>query len=260
MIGIKTKKAASRQTSPPLPPPPKVVPEPGKKFPEVDQFLESVGMMKYREVLISNGFEDLETILELRDEDFATMRVPLGHKLKMLKRIKELKPVASKPPPVIQSAQTPLHGIQKTDAVASASTDAPQPEEKKAAAPKKAVRFGEQAVIIEFSGGNPATEPQAAEDLKENIKKAIDGQSDKENTARTANAVVTQKEDTGTANAGQSFMMLKECEERECCWNCYRLFVKDKGFRDEVNKKVIMPQTHARAIGILRRVVLEQVH
>lgn len=58
---------------------------------EVDVFLESVGLPKYREVFLDNGVEDLETILELDDKHLELMSVPLGHKLKLLKRIKEVR-------------------------------------------------------------------------------------------------------------------------------------------------------------------------
>jgi hypothetical protein len=35
--------------------------------------------------------EDLETILELDDKHLELMSVPMGHKLKLLKRIKEVR-------------------------------------------------------------------------------------------------------------------------------------------------------------------------
>ena len=54
------------------------------KFPEVVKFLEGIGMIKYYSMFVNNGFEDLDTILELHDEDFAVMGMPLGHKIKIL--------------------------------------------------------------------------------------------------------------------------------------------------------------------------------
>ena len=38
-----------------------------------------------------NGVDDLETILELQEEHIEKMGVPLGHKLKIVKKIKDLK-------------------------------------------------------------------------------------------------------------------------------------------------------------------------
>lgn len=59
-------------------------------FKELDDFLDSVKLKdKYKHVFIENGIEDLETILELNDEHLQIMKIPLGHKLKILKKIKE---------------------------------------------------------------------------------------------------------------------------------------------------------------------------
>lgn len=38
-----------------------------------------------------NGIEDIETILELNDQHLDSMEIPLGYKLKILKRIKSLR-------------------------------------------------------------------------------------------------------------------------------------------------------------------------
>jgi hypothetical protein len=46
---------------------------------------------RYREVFLDNGVEDLETILELDDKHLEQMSIPMGHKLKILKRIKEIR-------------------------------------------------------------------------------------------------------------------------------------------------------------------------
>ena len=40
---------------------------------------------------ITNGIEDLETILELQDDHVSQMGIPLGHKLKIIKKIKDLR-------------------------------------------------------------------------------------------------------------------------------------------------------------------------
>lgn len=41
--------------------------------------------------MIDNGVEDLETILELDEKHLEMMSIPLGHKLKILKRIKDVR-------------------------------------------------------------------------------------------------------------------------------------------------------------------------
>ena len=48
-------------------------------------------MEKYLERFLENGVEDIETVLELNDEHFEAMKVPMGHKLKIMKHIKEMR-------------------------------------------------------------------------------------------------------------------------------------------------------------------------
>lgn len=45
-------------------------------------------LLKYKDSFVENGVEDMETILELEGEHLEAMGVPLGHKLKMVKKIK----------------------------------------------------------------------------------------------------------------------------------------------------------------------------
>ena len=56
-------------------------------------FLTSINLVKYKERFIENGIEDEETILELGDQHLDAINIPLGHKLKILKRIKVLREV-----------------------------------------------------------------------------------------------------------------------------------------------------------------------
>ena len=61
---------------------------------EVDEFLESAGpgmAGRYREIFLDNGVEDLETIFEMDEKHLEQMSVPLGHKLKIMKKIKEIR-------------------------------------------------------------------------------------------------------------------------------------------------------------------------
>jgi hypothetical protein len=50
-----------------------------------------MSLEKYKARFIENGIEDEETILELNDSHLDSMKVPLGHKLKMLKKIKQVR-------------------------------------------------------------------------------------------------------------------------------------------------------------------------
>ena len=62
-----------------------------EEYGEVKVFLESIKLDKYFDKLIDNGVEDLETILELQDSHVEQMGIPLGHKLKMMKKIKDMR-------------------------------------------------------------------------------------------------------------------------------------------------------------------------
>lgn len=53
--------------------------------------METVKLEKYADKFLENGVEDLETVLELQDQHLEQMGVPLGHKLKIMKRIKDMR-------------------------------------------------------------------------------------------------------------------------------------------------------------------------
>ena len=57
----------------------------------MQSFLETVKLEKYADKFLENGVEDLETVLELQDQHLEQMGVPLGHKLKIMKRIKDMR-------------------------------------------------------------------------------------------------------------------------------------------------------------------------
>ena len=62
-----------------------------EKTSEVQSFLGGVKLEKYADKFLENGVEDLETVLELKDQHLEQMGVPLGHKLKIIKRIKDMR-------------------------------------------------------------------------------------------------------------------------------------------------------------------------
>ena len=50
-----------------------------------------MALEKYEDRFLQNGFEDEESILVLKDQHLDCLFIPLGHKLKILKRIKVLR-------------------------------------------------------------------------------------------------------------------------------------------------------------------------
>ena len=53
--------------------------------------MSDIKLEKYKGKFVENGVEDLDTILELKDEHIEMLGIPLGHKLKILKKIKDLR-------------------------------------------------------------------------------------------------------------------------------------------------------------------------
>lgn len=53
--------------------------------------MSDIKLEKYFDKFMENGVEDLETILELKDEHVEQMGIPLGHKLKIVKKIKDMR-------------------------------------------------------------------------------------------------------------------------------------------------------------------------
>lgn len=54
-------------------------------------FLQSVNLSKYVQTFLDNGVDDLEIVLELDDKHLEQMSIPMGHKLKIMKRIKDIR-------------------------------------------------------------------------------------------------------------------------------------------------------------------------
>jgi hypothetical protein len=57
----------------------------------VKQFLKSCGLEQYFDELTSNGIDDMEILLELSDSHLIGLNISLGHRIRLLKRIKEVR-------------------------------------------------------------------------------------------------------------------------------------------------------------------------
>ena len=53
--------------------------------------MKSIQLEKYLPRFVENGIEDLETVLELTDTHLDAMQIPMGYKLKIIKKIKTLR-------------------------------------------------------------------------------------------------------------------------------------------------------------------------
>ena len=57
---------------------------------QVYEFLDSLKLSKYSQLFKDNGIENLQGILELNEEVLGKLEIPLGHKLKIIKKIKQI--------------------------------------------------------------------------------------------------------------------------------------------------------------------------
>ena len=57
---------------------------------DVVKFFEDLSLPKYAAIFVENGIEDLETISQLQEDHLEMMKIPLGHKLKIMKKIREI--------------------------------------------------------------------------------------------------------------------------------------------------------------------------
>ena len=92
-------------------------------FPEVTEFLASINLEKYESKLTENGIEDLETILELNDTHLDAIGIPLGYKLKILKRIKTVRQEKGLSQP--ESRARPDSAVSKAESKDTSSAQLP---------------------------------------------------------------------------------------------------------------------------------------
>ena len=73
---------------------PKEIPEVKKNIEkednEVDKFLKSIGLEKYSKIMQENGIDDIEILQELTESHLEGLGIVLGHRIKILKKIKEI--------------------------------------------------------------------------------------------------------------------------------------------------------------------------
>lgn len=64
--------------------------EENQKINEVDEFLKKIGLERYSDLMKENGIDDLEILTELKESHLEEMGIVLGHRLKILKKIREI--------------------------------------------------------------------------------------------------------------------------------------------------------------------------
>ena len=55
-------------------------------------FLQEMNLPQYREKLQEYGYTDLNSLQKIETKDLVEMKIPAGHQIKFMKRIKNIKP------------------------------------------------------------------------------------------------------------------------------------------------------------------------
>ncbi|CAK85627.1 unnamed protein product (macronuclear) [Paramecium tetraurelia] len=64
---------------------------PSSKSEPIETFLKSIKLDTYVEKFKENGFEELDILFDIQKEQLQSMEIPLGHQIRLIKKIRELK-------------------------------------------------------------------------------------------------------------------------------------------------------------------------
>lgn len=199
---------------------------PTSNLPQVSQqsqvfdFLSNCGMEKYYKSFIDNGIEDIEILLELTEPHLANMNMPLGHRLKILKKIKDLKTLKPKTNLIKSPSNHPSFTTQSEN---ESTTPSKTPENDSYSMFKEAIE--------QFKNpSNPTkhkskTNLKISEDPYKNVRflepvteEMLPKGSLYEGTWMTN---ITQL--PKTTDESSDIGSLKLIKEAKSCWNCYKV-------------------------------------
>lgn len=195
--------------SKPLQPP---NPEPENSNSEILHFLSSCGLEKYQKLFLDNGIDEFEILMELTESHLANLNIPLGHRLKILKKIKENKGKENEcqvAPQIVETPECEL-GLEESGSVemfkeaidsytkSGSSTKLKQKKVKIVEEAPKKVRF---------------LDPVTEEMLPKNFKNLM-----MEESKPIAKTQIETFEESSATSAPLLIM------HKKICWNCYKVF------------------------------------
>ena len=162
--------------------------------------MQSIKLEKYLDKFVDNGIEDLETILELKDEHIEQIGIPLGHKLKIMKRIKDLRKEKGLTLP--QSRQ----GTERKEEVVPESAEKSQKTSLKNGHYDEGESHNQfLEALNEWRNAKPAPQEKKVTFTEENNIKMM--------------------EDHPPRRAAPPSGGPKKVSKKESCWNCYKLYL-----------------------------------
>jgi hypothetical protein len=201
---------------------PKLSQKPKPSQEDLKNFLLSCGLEKYLKLFKDQGIEDLEILQEVTETHLQDMGIPIGHRLKLLKKLKEAKePKSQEPlPETLQGKNSskdlgiqleePFEPLQDLEHVEmfrealesfskSGSATKLKARAKAAEDPPKKVRF---------------LEPVTEEMLPKHVKGLV-----QEDSWASRDLKVTDTFEESSATSGPVII-----KEKRSCWNCYKIF------------------------------------
>eukprot|EP00359_Climacostomum_virens_P007013 CAMPEP_0204902026 /NCGR_PEP_ID=MMETSP1397-20131031/3423_1 /ASSEMBLY_ACC=CAM_ASM_000891 /TAXON_ID=49980 /ORGANISM="Climacostomum Climacostomum virens, Strain Stock W-24" /LENGTH=300 /DNA_ID=CAMNT_0052070467 /DNA_START=30 /DNA_END=932 /DNA_ORIENTATION=- len=164
---------------------------------QVKQFLTSCGLERYYDELTNNGIDDMEILLELSDSHLNGLNIPLGHRIKLLKRIKEVREEETQRQPTPPRAKKSM-SIEITEKPFEVSSD-----------------LFKQAMDHFRKGGSASQRVAIVEGLVNSTSdQRIGRQSVRTRTSATSTMTAT--------------MLV---ENKTSCWQCYSLHIRAEGLK-----------------------------
>lgn len=178
---------------------------------EIFGFLVSCGLEKYHKVFLDNGIDEMEILMEITEGHLSNLNIPLGHRLKILKNIKECKGKENEVQADAQKVESKESETGHEELVSaemykevidiytnSGSSTSHKPKPKNLEDHPKKVRFLD-----------PVTEDMLPKNLKSLLTE--------ESNPPTKSISETFEESSSTS----TLVLIKH---KKICWNCFRVF------------------------------------
>jgi hypothetical protein len=167
-----------------------------KKKCEVEEFLDSIGLIKYWDLFKQNGFDEMEILSEIQTKHLVDMKIPSGHQIKIIKRIQVLR---HEDPETLASNlanNTKLNALPQEKVAENAAT-----RSSSATGSQRHIKFVDPA---QEKQERPETALQSGEEKKENHIKEKGAGSILKNSANTPTSKKSIKfhDPSGTTSEG----------------------------------------------------------
>lgn len=227
---------------------------------ELKDFLEPLKMTKYKEKFIDAGITNMYQIEEVTETDLETMKIPLGHKLKIMKKVREVHQKTHPVEKIIKVSEGIATEAPVTNSLLDGEFDEEANKREFQAAldewrtggvkedDKKKVRFEEsknQEHLIEAREDDEAVEQPKKKKPTQSSLAFLNIDKSKSSFLLTqcgddwnpSGMLTWDEAGTEPMQSDSSAQPLREMEEKDSCWNCLRIVVKSTLFYDVQTSK-----------------------